>query len=883
MKFEYKVVPVVETKVIDEDQGIVGAFVSVTGVVDSVKDRIIPGAYQKTLVARTPKGVWSHDWDKPVSKTLSAEELLPGDDRLPTKTRDGQEWPGTAGALYVETQFNLETENGRDAFSNVKFYGPDQEWCADEATEILTTRGWLRYDQVTTDDEAYVIDPVTLAARFEPILAVNVFEAKPRTLRHLRTGNFSSLTTADHRWLVSKRFPDGSDRWTWKTTAELGTQHAIFRSSRREDAPTQAKWDDAFVEVVAWYWNEGWRTATGHSDSAAYIGQSEAKNPLHTAAIRSVLEAEFPGGFTETKHGEMVHFRLSKIATDALMMVTDEHKAPTPAFLLSLTTAQLLLLIERCLDGDGHRGETYRRWYQVEEASVRRFEMACALAGVATNTYQGADYGNRHGRVPQTVTLLASQVAKPVDAVRVASYQPNREQPAIDALVEHDGIVWCPTTPSGTWMARREGTSYFTGNSIGYNVPPGASKVDGKTGVRELSYIDLYEYSPVLFGAMPLTSTAGFKDAQEAFRAAVKAGDATPDMVVEEEREEVKDEPTVPLVPVAEGFTEATEETPVTTPQDPIHQVTPGHTGKPAGVEVEPRLEVEGPPGDAEATVAKSVELVVRLSEAGEKATEDLRSWFAAEMAKPDHDPVALAEALTVKHSEILQDRANVTISPAGSEEGKAMVTLTGSYEERQMALRRSAGTVTDAYDLEQTDEWGYPRYYLGVEATFNNRVVYAAYDMMDEDPVRYFEASYAFDGQQATLKNPREVRVEAAVAAKGATRQAKLARAMDEFHDVDDQAKATTQLKVARGNGESMYVTVEVASKSHVDVPAVRDAIEKALEPLVPEAKGAPAPPQANEVATGADEGKDAAPEGEFTVVTLTDLLLLERLKLST
>jgi hypothetical protein len=29
----------------------------------------------------------------------------------------------------------------------------------------------------------------------------------------------------------------------------------------------------------------------------------------------------------------------------------------------------------------------------------------------------------------------------------------------------HRGVVWCPTTESGTWLARRSGTIYYTGNS----------------------------------------------------------------------------------------------------------------------------------------------------------------------------------------------------------------------------------------------------------------------------------------------------------------------------------------------------------------------------------------------------------------------------------
>ena len=125
---EHKTVGVKGMNVVSADEGIVETIISVTGVVDNVKDRIMPGAYQKTLAKRKPKGVWSHDWDTPVSKTLEVRELMPGDKELPKVMPNGDPWPSNAGALKVKTQFNLETQRGREAYSDVVFFGEEQEW-----------------------------------------------------------------------------------------------------------------------------------------------------------------------------------------------------------------------------------------------------------------------------------------------------------------------------------------------------------------------------------------------------------------------------------------------------------------------------------------------------------------------------------------------------------------------------------------------------------------------------------------------------------------------------------------------------------------------------------------------------------------------------------
>lgn len=48
--------------------------------------------------------------------------------------------------------------------------------------------------------------------------------------------------------------------------------------------------------------------------------------------------------------------------------------------------------------------------------------------------------------------------------------------------------------------------------SIGYSVPEGKYRVDDKSGVRYIKQLDLFEYSPVIFGAAPSTRTLSLKD-----------------------------------------------------------------------------------------------------------------------------------------------------------------------------------------------------------------------------------------------------------------------------------------------------------------------------------------------------------------------------------
>jgi HK97 family phage prohead protease len=95
-------------------EGLVEAVVAVFSNVDAAREVITPGAFAKSLRAKLPKGVWGHDWSQPVARTEEARELLPGDPLLPEGLRD-------LGGLYIKGRFNLGTQRGREAYSDLAF------------------------------------------------------------------------------------------------------------------------------------------------------------------------------------------------------------------------------------------------------------------------------------------------------------------------------------------------------------------------------------------------------------------------------------------------------------------------------------------------------------------------------------------------------------------------------------------------------------------------------------------------------------------------------------------------------------------------------------------------------------------------------------------
>lgn len=113
-KHEHKAFAVSEVKVAPDESGEIEALVSVLNNIDSGGEIVMPGFFTDSIKKKLPKGVWGHEWTAPIARTLIAEEWLAGDARLPEHLKN-------LGAYYIKAQFNLDTQRGRDAYSDIKF------------------------------------------------------------------------------------------------------------------------------------------------------------------------------------------------------------------------------------------------------------------------------------------------------------------------------------------------------------------------------------------------------------------------------------------------------------------------------------------------------------------------------------------------------------------------------------------------------------------------------------------------------------------------------------------------------------------------------------------------------------------------------------------
>jgi GH24 family phage-related lysozyme (muramidase) len=352
--------------------------------------------------------------------------------------------------------------------------------CLPAETEILTAEGWKLHTELVQGEEVLTLNHDTGLSEWQPLQAIHAYSGQ-HTLLVDRNGIPS---TPNHRWPVERRVrftgrerrrgPDGrwivgpeepsveQTRWDRKfvTTEELSVWDRVPVAALCADVPTDPKYLDDLVELVAWFWTEGHiMKRRGKVIGTVAIYQSQSHNPANVARIRGVLTrlygSESPMLRPRTDQprwssrltGQKVTFYLNAAIGQELMRIAEvPDKVVRLDFIRSLTQAQLDLFIRVGLMGDGHQGVLAQKC----RARTEALGFAILLSGHAPSFFT----------VPPT-----SSTAYPMHGVRVKKnhYMGPRWKGEL-ATTQYVGTVWCPTTPNGTWYARYKGRCFFTGN-----------------------------------------------------------------------------------------------------------------------------------------------------------------------------------------------------------------------------------------------------------------------------------------------------------------------------------------------------------------------------------------------------------------------------------
>lgn len=334
-------------------------------------------------------------------------------------------------------------------------------YCVDEATTALTQRGWLGIDDITTDDVILSYNDGKLKWSSIKSIFRDDFDGK---MFKLTVTGMDALVTPRHKFVTNKGLKE--------VELLLEKDRIILTGEPVEDGAKT--YSDEFVELV------GWLITEGNRNYCMAVFQNEGEYADRIRACLTKLNARFSEYHRDNRDTgkPSVAFHLTKELCDQLMEVAEDRVLSMP-FILSLSQAQRDLLINTMIDADGWRTFTdtktkgckaYRRYCQKDQKHVEAFMALLTIAGYRASHKQ--------------IDIVS--YGKPTKVYVMNIYTDRRNTATVENVdfhggsahigkgkhlhpnvptVDYTGRVWCPETEYGSFMAKRNGTIYLTGNT----------------------------------------------------------------------------------------------------------------------------------------------------------------------------------------------------------------------------------------------------------------------------------------------------------------------------------------------------------------------------------------------------------------------------------
>ncbi len=321
--------------------------------------------------------------------------------------------------------------------------------CVDSDTECLTTRGWKHYTDLCNGELVASYNLSSGRLRWSPLLSVSQYDVDGTEMVYSNHRSLDMALTLDHRCLV---------RWGTgvriKSASKLNPYDQIVTSAEWEDIGGLTPVSPAMAALIGWYLTEGHEPKRrGYS---VEISQSLTANAGKVEDIRSTLadvEAEFEEATFEREYrGRLVsqtNFRIHGFVAAKLREMCPRRQFPVGILLWD--TPLLRKMFDAIIAGDGNIRSDNRKFFtQKDKGRLDVFQ------AIAVRLGYGAGIFPRVGPC-SAVSIYENKTSR---ALR------DSEGHSLLRHANYTGVVWCPQTPDTTFVARRNGKVFITGNTF---------------------------------------------------------------------------------------------------------------------------------------------------------------------------------------------------------------------------------------------------------------------------------------------------------------------------------------------------------------------------------------------------------------------------------
>lgn len=300
--------------------------------------------------------------------------------------------------------------------------------CVDEDTEILTLNGWKRYNEISIGDDIYALNLQSGKLIYDTILDIHIKESNNYDIDMVQfNASAKLLSTLNHRWIVNN-VDNYVDKYKIMTTEEIMNAESpvsIVTSVDVEESASIFSHDMITLigVLLGLEYNNKTIRIKKHVDSGEPV-ESTRKFTMMVNILRLMKI-----GYEVESTKDYIYYHLS----DSKNLLKADHFIQTiPSSFDALSKDDAIILIQTIL------------LYKTSSSDcplVDYIQYLCARFGI-----------------PYINNEVQFSVKNSNSRVKI--------DPSCSYTKVKSRVAWCVTTTSTTWIARRCGTVFFTGNSI---------------------------------------------------------------------------------------------------------------------------------------------------------------------------------------------------------------------------------------------------------------------------------------------------------------------------------------------------------------------------------------------------------------------------------
>lgn len=327
--------------------------------------------------------------------------------------------------------------------------------CADELTEVLSERGWLKYNELLIGEKIYTINCQTGLAEWSVVddIFINNYSGD---MVSIENRFMSALVTPNHKWAVTNKQTQQTKkplRLKLKETMDLALHDLIPLCRPQKEYGEENQYSEDLAELIGWVVTDG--CFSRHN--RVFVHQSYTANEPKCDRIKGLLDRLGHPYNERRKADGMASFDFSRELGSKIKTLIPNKRLHIN-YLLSLNDRERERLLEGLRLGDGGMQGAGKTGVGTSYVCTRDPEQAdlysilgnlCGYASRIHKRYIKARYGEGW---MYYVDILQTKYVTVKNTTR--------------KTISHNGIIWCPASKNKTFFARRNGKCYFTGNTM---------------------------------------------------------------------------------------------------------------------------------------------------------------------------------------------------------------------------------------------------------------------------------------------------------------------------------------------------------------------------------------------------------------------------------